>query len=139
MNLTGSRPALIANICALVAASVVAAEMHYIEYVRFGIFRPTNSFGPFVPVLVMFIIRNRIFSYCFLFFYVALSIQMFFQAVYLGVDKIAPSEKTPFPHLQMLFLISICSLAIYAAGALIWFAVSRLARVMRNANTDAGR
>ncbi len=119
MNLTGSRPTLIANLCALVAASVVTAEMHYIEYVRFGMFRLTDTLGVFIPALVMFVIRNRIFSYSFLFFYVALSIQMFFQVIYLGVDKVPPSEKTPFPHLQMLFLISICSLAIYAAGALI--------------------
>jgi len=59
MNLTGSRPTSIANLCALVAASVVAAEMHYIEYVRFGIFRPIDSFGLFVPVLVMFTRTRR--------------------------------------------------------------------------------
>jgi hypothetical protein len=133
MNLTGSRPILIANPCALVAASVVVVEMHYIEYERFGIIRPVDSIGPFVPAIVMFIIRSRILSYCFLLFYTALSVQMFFQArdVYLGAYRIPGAEKMPFSYLAIFLAVSICSLAIYAAGALIWLAISRLVRAAR--------
>jgi hypothetical protein len=126
MTWTDSRPALIANVCALAVASVVAMEGHYIVQARLGMFRPFDIWGAFVPALVMFIVRGRIFSWCFLFLYVALSIQMVFQArsIYFGVYRYA-GEKDPLEYLGLFFVISIWSLAIYAAGALIWFVVNR--------------
>jgi hypothetical protein len=127
VNLTGPRSALIANICGVVVACVVAVEGHYIVQERLGIFRPFDLCGSFVPALVMFIVRGRIFSYCFLFLYIALSIQMFFQAriIYLGLYKWA-GAKDPLGGLGIFFVVSLYCLAIYTAGALIWFVISLL-------------
>ena len=126
MNLTGSRPTLIANICALVVACPLAVEIGYIvhEYSLhgdWGILGQDEAFWvAFVPALVMFIIRNRQFSYCFLLLYVAVVILMFFQAqsIYLGTYR--PVGKTiPLGFMAPFYLISIACLHIYAAIRLI--------------------
>jgi hypothetical protein len=80
MNLIGSRSALIANVCALVVAFAVIAEGAYIVHECFGYYRPQDIWAFLTPAIVMFIIRNRIFSFCFLALFVALFIQMFYQA-----------------------------------------------------------
>jgi hypothetical protein len=85
MSLTGSRATLIANVCALVVASAGIAEGAYIVHECFGYYRPQDAWGFLTPAIVMFIIRNRIFSFCFLALYVALSIQMLYQARGVGL------------------------------------------------------
>jgi hypothetical protein len=127
MNLTGSRKTLIANVCALIVASALVIEGHYIVQERLGITRPIDFWGPFVPAFAMFVIRNRIFSFCFLFLYIALSIQMFVQArsIYFGTYTYA-GAKEPLGYMGLFFFVSIYSLAIYAVGSLVWFAISRL-------------
>jgi hypothetical protein len=134
----GSRLTLILNLCALAAALVVTAEMHYIDYVSFRIYNPSDAVGPFIPALVMFIIRRRIFSVCFLLLYAALAIQMFFQA-YDAYSGIHGSSKMLFAYLAMFCFVSIFSLAIYAAGVVVRFAVSRFARSERNRRAETER
>ena len=134
MNFTGSRPTWITNVCALVVACVVVIEMLYVEHARYGVFRPFDALGALVPALVMIIIRNSIFSYGFLFCYVALAIDGFFQAQkYFSGDYIIPgSDRYPaFMLFGVFFGFSILCLAIYAVGALIWFSVRRLRPIVR--------
>src|SRR5690349_15343261 len=128
MTLTGSRATLVANVCALIVAAVVAVEGHYIVNERFGIFRPFDAWGPFVPVLVMFIVRGRILSYCFLLFYVVVLIHMSIQAHYFysGLYRIPRFEADPLASVAIFFAVSLCCLAFYTAGALIWFVFTRL-------------
>jgi hypothetical protein len=128
MHLIGSRATLIANVCALVIAAVVAVEGQYIVNERFGIFRPFDVWGPFVPTVVMFVIRRRIFSYCFLFFYCVVLVLMSLQVrhFYLGLYRATRFETDPLAPVAILFAISLYSLAFYAAGVLIWFVFKQL-------------
>ncbi|MEH2534691.1 hypothetical protein V1277_006015 [Bradyrhizobium sp. AZCC 1588] len=120
MNLVGSRPTLIANLSALVLASLVVAEGAYIVHKCFGYYRPQDIWGFLTPAIVMFIIRNRIFSYCFLALYIALFFQMFYQASIIPVDRAACGDKhDPLGYMAVLFVISIICLAIYAVRALV--------------------
>jgi len=133
MNLTGSRSTFIANVCALFVAAVMAAEGGYIQIVVHE--RPSvdnylthESWGFFIPALVMFIIRNRIFSWFFLVLYIALSIQMFFQArsIFLGTYEyhLAPWASS-LGYLAPFLMFSIFCLGTYAVVALIDCVASR--------------
>ncbi len=128
MNLIGSRPARIVNICALVVASIVLVEGAYIVHERIGIFRPFDYWGPFVPAFVMLVVRNRTFSFCFLLLYVALSIELFSRArsAYLGTYNY-PGAKDPLEWLGIFFVFSIICLASYL-GVTLLRAVVRIAR-----------
>lgn len=127
MNLTGSRATLIANVCALVVAIVIAIEAFYIAHERYGIFRPFDVWGPFVPVVAMFIVRNSKFSYCFLFFYAAVLGVMSYQVrfFYLGLHKPTRFEADSSAPIALFFAVSICSLVIYGAAVVIRFASTR--------------
>ncbi len=115
MNLTGSRATLIANVCALVVAYVVVVEGAYIVHERVGVFRPNDYWAPLVPAFVMFIVRSRTLSFWFLFFYVALSIELFSRArsAYLGTYDY-PGAKDPLEYVGIFFVVSVGCLAIYA-------------------------
>lgn len=125
MNLIGSRPTLIANLCALVVAFVVIAEGAYIVHECFGYYRPQDIWGFLTPAIVMFIIRNRIFSFCFLTLYVALFIQMFYQAGIIHLDpKACGGRDDPLGYMAVFFVLSVICLAIYLVIALVRFIIS---------------
>ena len=131
MNLIGSRPTLIANLCALVLASAVTAEGAYIVHECFGYYRPQDVPAFFAPALVMFVIRNRIFSFCFLGLYAALLIQMFYQASLIGSYREACGGRLddPLGNMVLFFLVSVGCLAVYLAIALIGLIISFIAFV----------
>ncbi|MEH2513951.1 hypothetical protein V1291_005305 [Nitrobacteraceae bacterium AZCC 1564] len=114
MNLTGGRTTLILNICALVVAAVVILEGASVIYRIYGSFALSDWFIALVPLTTMFVVRNKLFSAVFPFFYVALAIQMGFQAssVYSGAYKFA-GEKYPFGFLTLFSMVSLVCLAIY--------------------------
>lgn len=130
MNLIGSRSTLIANVFALVAAFVLVAEDAYIELVTHerpsvGNYLTHDAWGYVVPALVMFIIRNRIYSWFFLLLYIALSFDMFIQArsIFLGTYKNPPPWALG--YLPFFFMLSVGCLTIYAAFALFDFVASQ--------------
>ncbi len=133
MNLIGSRTTLIANVCALVVASVLVAEGAYIVLVDHarpsaGNYLTHDAWGFYIPALVMFIIRNRMFSWFFLVIYIALSIQMFFQArsLYLGTYG-HPFEKWgPLGYPPLFVFLSLFFLACYVVVALVQFVARRM-------------
>jgi len=132
MNLTGSRPTLLANLCALVVAFVVAAEGGYIELVAHERHSVSNyltydAWGCFIPTLVMFIIRDRIFSWFFLILYIALSILMFFQARSLYLGTYLPPKAGSVQFLFVFFFFALACLAIYVTFRLIGFVASQFA------------
>ena len=141
MNLTGSRPTLIANVCALVIACVVIAEGAYIVHAHYGYYMPQDAPFFLFPALAMFIIRNRKFSFFFLILYIALVIQMFVQA-----QSLYPSGPVqwhgkwgPLQFLPLFFLLSVFSLVGYAVHAFVRLAISRLARLLVPASPGSGR
>jgi hypothetical protein len=70
------------------------------------------------PAFVMFVIRNRIFSYCFLALYIALAVQLFLQvrSVYVGTYKYF---KDPLAILSIVLIIPAICLVVYFASWLI--------------------
>jgi hypothetical protein len=125
MNFTGSRPTLIANACALIVASIVIVEGAYIVHECFGYYRPQDIWGFLTPAIVMFIIRNRIFSFCFLALYTALFIQMFYQAGIIHLNpKACGGRYDPLGYMAVFFVISVICLAIYLVIALVHFIIS---------------
>lgn len=133
MNLTGSRSTFIANICALFVAAVMAAVGGYIliathEQPSVDNYLTHGAWSIFIPALVMFIVRNRMFSWFFLICYVALSIQMFFQArnIFLGTyEHHIPPWGSRLGYLSPFLIFSIFCLGCYAVVALIEAVVSR--------------
>jgi hypothetical protein len=127
MNLIGSRSTLIANVCALVVAFIVVAEGAYIGPGVLGHYLTHDAWGFFCPVLVMFIVRNRGFSFCFLALYVLLSIQMFFQArsTYLGTYVENDPKFGSLPFLPLFFVVSVVCLVIYAVFTSVRFAIAK--------------
>jgi hypothetical protein len=93
ISLTGSRATLIPNVCALIVACALAVVGYYNVHQGFGI-RTNDFWTAFVPAFVMFIIRNKIFSYCFLFLHIAVA------AMKLEVFTWAPSSLCRQPCLQ---------------------------------------
>lgn len=127
MNLTGGRTTLILNICALVLAFIINIEGAYIIYRVFGWYNRSDWVAGFVPVLVMFVIRNRRFTYTFLFLHIALALQMFFQSrsIYLDTYEHA-GAKYPLEYLGFFFFVSLLCLAAYGIIALIRAALALL-------------
>jgi hypothetical protein len=132
MNWTSSRKTLLANLCALVVASIVVAEGAYIMLIAHE--RPTLSnyltheaWGCFIPALAMFIIRDRVFSWFFLILYIALTILMFFEArgLYLGTHL--PPKAGSLQFLLLFTVVALACLAIYAIFVLIDLVASQLA------------
>jgi hypothetical protein len=129
MNLIGSRVTLIFNGCALVTAAVVCAEDIYVKQVGFaGLADPVPALFcySFFPAIVMFVIRNRTFSYCFLLLYVASAIQMTLavRSAYLtGPFHYPPGTITNIWSLLFLLVSAIC-FGIFIVYALIGFAIS---------------
>jgi hypothetical protein len=116
MNLTGGRTTLILNVCALIAAFAVSVEGTFIDYRVFGWVRPSVWLFAFAPAITMFLVRNKVFSIAFLSLYVALAIQMCFQAwsLYSGLYK-DRGAKDPLGYLGIFFVFSLVCLAIYGA------------------------
>jgi hypothetical protein len=129
MNLTGSRATLIANICALVVAFAAIAEGAYIVHECFGYYRLQDIWAFLAPAIVMFIVRNRIFSFCFLALYAALFVQMFYQARLIHLDPEACGGRLdgPLGYMALFFVISVICLAIYPLAALVKFVISFVA------------
>jgi len=129
MNLIGSRTTLVLNVCALVVASVVWAEDIYVKQVGYGGLTdpiPALFCYAFFPAIVMLIIRNRTFSYCFLFLYVAIAIRraLAVRSAYLtGPFHDLPGSITNIWSLLFLVVSAIC-LGIFIVYALIGFAIS---------------
>jgi hypothetical protein len=115
-----SRTTLIANLCALALASVVITEGAYIVHAHYGYYMPQDAPFFLFPALVMFIIRNRKFSFFFLTLHIALAIQMFVQAQGLYYSGPVPWNGIwgPLPFLPPFFLLSLFSLIVYAVHAL---------------------
>jgi len=126
MNLIGSRSTLIANIFSLVATPIATAEGAYIVHECFGYYRPQDFWGFLFPVVVVFIIRNRILSFCFLALYIALIIQMFFQARGIHFAPYACGDRLgdALGNMSLFFIVSAICLAIYPVIALLSFIVS---------------
>jgi hypothetical protein len=126
MSVVGSRATLITNICALIVACPLAAEIAYIvhEYSlhrEWGILGIDEAFWvAFVPAVIMFIIRNRLFSYCFLSLYIAVTILMLFEveSLYLGTYKPVGSD-IPLGVMAPFYLLSLACLAAYPVISLI--------------------
>jgi hypothetical protein len=76
-SLFGSHLTLGLNLCGLVAAAYAIIEGAYIVHQHSGYYRPQDASVFLFPALVMFIVRNRIFSCCFLVLYIGLSTQLF--------------------------------------------------------------
>jgi hypothetical protein len=130
MNLLRSRPTLIANLTALVVAAVVVVEGAYIVHECRGYYRPQDAPVFFAPAIVMFIIRNRTFSFIFLSLYLALSIQMLHQArsIHLVPDACGSRLDGPLEFMPLFFLASVVCLAVYAVGALVSLAASKVGK-----------
>ena len=125
MSLFGSRTTLIANISGLVVASVIVVEAAYIEHKGLGVHEANDYWSAFIPIFIMFVIRNRIFSWCFLLLYVALASQMFYQAYLIFFDNYGSAPRGgPLGYMRLFLLISLGCLGIYAMGVLVWFANS---------------
>lgn len=120
MNLTGSRATLIANVCALIIASIVIAEGAYIVRAHYGFYMPQDAPFFLFPALVMFIIRNQKFSFFFLTLYIALAVQMFVQAQGLYSSGPVPwnGKWGPLLFLPPFFFLSVFSLVVYTIYAL---------------------
>jgi hypothetical protein len=129
MSLSGSRPMLIANLCAVVVAFASIAVGAHIVHSCFGYYRPQDIWGFLTPAVVMFIVRNRIFSFCFLALYVALFIQMVYQARGIDVLPYACGGRLgdPLGNMTLIFVFSLVCLAIYLLIALVNFIVSLVA------------
>ena len=128
MGLLGSRPTLIANLCALVMAFAVIAEGAYIVHKCFGYYRTQDIWGFLAPALVMFIIRNKIFSFCFLALYVALFSQMFYQASLIHhVPEACGGKYDPLGYMAVFFVWSVVCLAAYPFVAVAKFVISAVA------------
>lgn len=128
MDLTGKRATLILNICALVLALIISAEVTYITYYVYGRLPHWSDWvAGFVPVLVMFIIRSWGFSYIFTFLHFGIAIKYFFvsRSVYFGLLS-GIGSKLPFFPLILLFLLSLVCLVAYGSMVLIKAALARL-------------
>jgi|HubBroStandDraft_2_1064218.scaffolds.fasta_scaffold130165_2 hypothetical protein len=79
----------------------------------------------------MFIIRNRIFSFCCLCLalHVALLIQLFYQArsIHLVPSACGGRLDDPLGNITLFFVVSVICLAIYVVGALAKFIISVVA------------
>jgi hypothetical protein len=119
MYLFGPRQTLILNLCALVMACVAVTEGEYIVHGARGYYLPQDAWVYFVPALVMFIVRNGIFSCCFLAIYILNSIQMFFdvRSIFLGTYVDTSYKYDPPISGLFFFLFSIVSLMVYAVIA----------------------
>jgi hypothetical protein len=130
MKLVGSRSTLIPNLCALGLASVGAVAGTYLVHKCLGYYRPTDIVADFTPVVVMFIIRNRIFSYFFLFLYAAPTSQILYRTQHLHVDFHAACggrfEDPAGLLAPTIFVLSIACLVIYVAYVLLDLTVSRI-------------
>lgn len=126
-NLFGSRSTLAINLAALVVAIGLIFEGAYIVHERTGRYLPQDAPVFLFPAFVMFVIRNRIFSCCFFALYVAVSVQMSFEArsIHLGTYKYA-GEKGPLGVLPIIFVVSAICLASYVVGKLISVLVKAL-------------
>jgi hypothetical protein len=126
-SLFGSHLTLGLNLCGLVAAAYAIIEGAYIVHQHSGYYRPQDASVFLFPALVMFIVRNRIFSCCFLVLYIGLSTQLFFEArsISLGTYKNA-GAKDPLGILAIVFVVSAVCLAAYLAAILIRLAASQL-------------
>jgi hypothetical protein len=74
MNLTGGHTILILNLCGLLMAFIVSAETAFVLYKIGEYIHHVYIWMPFVPVIIMFIVRHKIFSSAFLLLYVLLSV-----------------------------------------------------------------
>ncbi|MBS4005201.1 MAG: hypothetical protein KGZ91_17655 [Afipia sp.] len=133
MNLTGGRTTLILNICALVLAIIISIEGAYIIYHIFGWYNRSDWIASFVPVLVMFIIRNRGFSYAFLFLHILVALALFTTSrhVYLGTYK-SYGAKYPIEDVGFFLFVSILCLAAYGIIVLIRAALALLNKSKRS-------
>jgi hypothetical protein len=126
MSLTGSRATLVTNVCALIVACPLAAEIGYIVYEyslhpNWGLLGIDEAFWvAFVPAATMFIIRNRLFSYCFLFLYIAVTILTFpeVRVFYLGTYKPVASD-IPLGLMAPFYVLSLACLVAYPVISLI--------------------
>ena len=120
MNIFGPRQTLIVNVCALGLACVAVAEGEYITHGARSYYLPQDAWTYFVPALVMFIVRNGIFSYCFLAIYILNSIQMFFDVrnIFQGTYVDTSYKFDPPVSGLLFFLFSIICLMVFGVVAL---------------------
>lgn len=137
MNLTGGRTTLVLNICALALALIITIEGAYIIYRIFGWYNRSDWIASLVPVLVMFIIRNRGFSYVFLFLHILVALALFSTSrhVYLGTYK-SYGAKYPIQDVGYFFFVSLVCLAVYCAAILVLFVARTLTRRLKSHKAD---
>lgn len=106
------------NLIALTVAIVLAAERAFVEQQIFGSVTPA-LWQLLFPVVVMFVIRNRIFSSGFLFLYVALT-------VLIGREVWQIRNGSPYHYdgymglrESLFFVLSIICLSLYAVAILV--------------------
>jgi hypothetical protein len=105
---------LIINVCAFFVACGTAAETMAIQKRLFGVVHPGGIWPVFIPVVVMFIINRRAFSWSFSILYCSLSLQLAYEMWH-------PVHYTKgIENWQTLFsLISLVCLLIYAVGFIV--------------------
>ena len=115
MFIFGPRWTLIANLCGLVMACVSVTEGEYIVHGARGYYLPQDAWMYFVPTLLMFIVRNAIFSWCFLAIYVFNAIQMFFDVrnIFLGTYVDTSFKFDPPVSNLLFFLFSVVCFVVY--------------------------
>lgn len=118
MNLTGGRTTLKLNISALVLALIISIEVAYLTYRALGRFVWQDCLLIFIPALVMFIIRDRGYSYTFFFLHLVIAIEMFARCWSNYFDGPA-SVKFFLPEPLLLVLASLVCLAVYGLWVLI--------------------
>jgi hypothetical protein len=109
------RTTLVINLCALFLAPFITAEIMFLFHRQMGYYRGPDIWGMFVPVIVMFLIRNKWFSLTFmtmlLFVFSRFSYEIF---QIRGVTKIREHLDVSFIG-SAVFLISMISAVIWAA------------------------
>ncbi|WP_316189548.1 hypothetical protein [Bradyrhizobium sp. SZCCHNS1054] len=128
--LLGSRLTLIANICAAALVPVITQEGAYIVHACTGYDRPQDVLMYSLPVIVMLLVRRQALSFCFLIIYVAICIQMYFQAesITLGVHTCGDRLGDPIEYMPFFSYFSMVCLA----GYIVYLAVVALVAVVKS-------
>jgi hypothetical protein len=137
MDLTGGRTTLTVNLFGLLMACVVTAETVFVVSTAFGHVNHSEVWGEFLPVVTMFIVRERIFSYIFLSLYVLLSLSVAQDIWLINAGTPVHYDAIGVTLFQSVFaLLSIVCMSIYVFFCSIGFVVRRWQHTSGLANLD---
>lgn len=126
-NIFERRVTLIANICALLLACVIAAEVVYVEYADLRYVVPGDVMLCLFPAAVMFVIKSEPFSFVFLLAHLVISIRLFLVVRGISTESFNfTNGNDPLFILVLFGAATVICLAIYVLVALIKFIVSHL-------------